>query len=200
MIKVLHTIAAELREHVPFTIFGTVTGIVILALIVSLNIPPEFSHGLFWTFHPIHVILSALVTAGMYRRHSKGKLWATVVIGYIGAVGIATLSDCLIPYVGEYLLDLPNRGLHLGFIEKWWLVNPLAFCGIAVAYLRPHTKIPHAGHVLLSTWASLFHITMAIGEPANVYTVILIAVFLFAAVWVPCCTSDIVFPLLFAKE
>ena len=28
----------------------------------------------------------------------------------------------------------------------------------------------------------------------------LITMFLFVAVWVPCCTSDIVFPLLFSKE
>ena len=27
-----------------------------------------------------------------------------------------------------------------------------------------------------------------------------IAVFLFLAVWIPCCTSDIVFPLLFAPQ
>jgi hypothetical protein len=27
---------------------------------------------------------------------------------------------------------------------------------------------------------------------------VLIAVFLFLAVWIPCCTSDIIFPLLFS--
>ena len=29
---------------------------------------------------------------------------------------------------------------------------------------------------------------------------VLIVVFLFLAVWVPCCTSDIVFPLIFARR
>ena len=39
--------------------------------------------------------------------------------------------------------------------------------------------------------------TMALGGIPDVFTVIVIAAFLFLAVWVPCCTSDIVFPLLF---
>jgi len=196
----MKTIANELRIHAPFTAFGTVTGIVIMALVIHVRLPRETSSVLFWTFHPLHVVLSALVTAGMYRLHSTGSLWRTFVIGYIGAIGIATLSDSIIPYVGELLLDLPNRGIHLGFIEKWWLVNPLALAGIALAYIRPRTKVPHAAHVLLSTWASLFHITMAMGAEFNVSTAILVAVFLFVAVWVPCCTSDIVFPLLFSKD
>jgi len=195
-----HTIARKLRIHAPFTAFGALTGIVIMAVIIHTRMPKGASSALFWTFHPLHVVLSALVTAGMYRLHSAGTLWRTLVIGYAGAIGIATLSDSIIPYVGEILLDLPNRGIHLGVIEKWWLVNPLALAGAALAYVRPRTKFPHAAHVLLSTWASLFHITMAMGTEISVSTAILVSVFLFLAVWVPCCTSDIVFPLLFAKD
>jgi len=196
----LRTITKELRIHAPFTAFGTVTGIVIVAIVVRLNVPRTTSMGLFWTFHPIHVLLSALVTAGMYRLHGKGGLWQTILIGYFGSVGIATLSDCIIPYVGEVLLNLPHKGIHLGVLEKWWLVNPLAAIGIALAYFRPKTKFPHAGHVLLSTGASLFHMTMAMGTHFDAVMLVLIAMFLFLAVWVPCCTSDIVFPLLFAKN
>jgi hypothetical protein len=122
------------------------------------------------------------------------------MIGYLGSIGIATISDSIIPYFGEIVLGMPNRGIHLGFIEKWWLVNPLAIAGIAIAYFRPSTKFPHAGHVLLSTWASLFHMIMAIGQPLNLMMYIGILFFLFLAVWLPCCVSDIVFPLLFIKE
>jgi len=122
------------------------------------------------------------------------------IIGYVGSVGIATISDSLIPYVAEFLLGMPNRGIHLGFIEKWWLVNPLAILGIAIAYFKPTTKFPHAGHVLLSTWASLFHIIMAKAESLNWFSYITIFIFLFFAVWIPCCMSDIVFPLLFVKK
>lgn len=196
-----HVIANELRAHAPFTAFGTVTGIVIMAAFIQFQIPREISSALFWIMHPLHVLLSALVTTAMYRLHStKGSLLRIVIIGYVGSVGIATLSDSLLPFTGEWLLDLPNRGVHLGFIEKWWLVNPLALAGIALGYIYPKTKVSHAGHVFLSTWASLFHILMALGTSINVVTMILIAVFLFLAVWIPCCTSDIVFPLLWIKK
>ena len=193
-------IASELRNHAPFTTFGTVTGVVIMAVFVHFQISKEVSSTLFWMTHPLHVFLSALVTTAMYRLHGEGGFVRTIIIGYLGAVGIASLSDSLIPYVGEWILNMPHRGVHLGFIEKWWLVNPLALAGIAVGYFLPHTKITHAGHVLLSTWASLFHMVMALGTQIDVATWILAALFLFLAVWVPCCTSDIVFPLLWIKK
>ena len=195
----LQTIITELRNHAPYTFFGTLTGIVIFSLLRQLKASREISIGLFWTLHPTHVLLSALVTTAMYRLHERRNFWATILIGYFGSIGIATLSDCIIPYIGELLLQLPYRGVHIGAIEKWYLVNPLAFAGIALGYWRPHTKVPHAGHVLLSTWASLFHMMMALGNRVTVETVVLIGTFLFLAVWVPCCTSDIVFPLLFVK-
>jgi hypothetical protein len=199
MVRLIFT---ELKEHSPFTILGALTGIFIMLLYSSFSIPARLSYNIFYTLHPLHVLLSALVTASMYKLHSQGrsKLWILILIGYCGAVGIGTLSDCIIPYLGEVLLDLPNRGMHLGFIEEWWLVNPLAFLGIAIAYYNPATKFPHAGHVLLSTWASLFHIIMAVGETIGWLSYVVIFVFLFISVWIPCCISDIVFPLLFVKD
>src|SRR4030042_1307335 len=193
-------IATELRAHAPFTAFGTVTGIVIMAAFIQFQISREISTTLFWTLHPLHVLVSALVTTAMYRLHSKGRLWPTLIIGYIGSVGIATLSDSLIPFSGEWVLLPAHRGGSLWVIEKWWRVNPLAFAGIALGYIHPKTKFSHAIHVFLSTWASLFHILMALGTQSDVATWILTALFLFLAVWVPCCTSDIVFPLLWIKK
>lgn len=191
------TILNELKAHAPFTLFGALTGIAIMGISFRIHVPPSVFETLFWVFHPFHIFLSALVTAGMYRLYGPGKLLPTLMIGYFGSIGIGSLSDCIIPYIGEILLDLPNRGIHLGFIEKFWLVNLSAFVGIAFAYWRPSTKFPHAGHVLLSTWVSLFHITMALGAGVDFFTVVVISLFLFLAVWIPCCTSDIVFPLLF---
>ena len=198
------TISKELRNHAPFTLFGAVTGIIIM--IFCQRLPSRVSYNIFYVFHPIHVVLSALVTASMYELHKCGRLKGKcnlgilLGIGDIGSVGIATLSDSIIPYLGETLLQMPDRGIHLGFIEKWWLINPLAIIGIAIAYFKPTTKIPHSGHVLLSTWASLFHIMMALGGGLNWFSYIAIFFFLFLAVWIPCCISDIVFPLLFVKE
>ena len=198
----IRQILKELKHHYPFTLFGAFTGIIIMLILHNITIPPKASHAIFYTLHPLHVLLSALVTASMYELHTRGKcnLWILIIIGYIGSIGIATLSDSIIPYIGETLLNLPNKGIHLGFIEKWWLVNPLALIGILIAYFRPTTKFPHSGHVLLSTWASLFHIIMALGSSTSWSSYIVIFFFLFISVWIPCCISDIVFPLLFVKE
>ena len=194
----IRQIANELKRHAPFTSFGAVTGIILMAIIVLGNVSPEASHTFFYILHPFHVVLSALVTTAIYKQHSKGKVWAVILIGYVGSIGIATLSDAVIPYLGGVLLNLEIE-FHLGFVEKWWLVNPMALLGIAIGYWKPTTKFPHAGHVLLSTWASLFYFT-AFGTANWIPLLPFIFLFLFLAVWVPCCISDIVFPLLFAKE
>ena len=98
------------------------------------------------------------------------------------------------------ILDLPNKGLHFGLIEKPFLTNISAFIGILLGFKTGFSKFPHFGHVLISTWASLFHIIMAIGSTIKSIQIILIVFFLFFAVWIPCCTSDIVFPLIFIKK
>ncbi len=195
----LKDVPGELKRHAPFTAFGTLTGLGIMGVIVWTGVSKSTSARLFWTLHPLHVLLSALVTTAMYERHGPRSNWSRFLVGYFGSIGIATLSDSVMPFVGEWMMNLPNRGVHIGFIEKWWLVNPLAVVGILVGARWPHTRTPHAAHVLLSTWASLFHMTMA-GAIADLGSMLLAGVFLFLAVWVPCCTSDIVFPLLFVRR
>jgi hypothetical protein len=197
----IKTIAKELKNHAPFTSLGALTGIIIM--IVSYRLPFRISYNIFYTLHPLHVFLSAFTTTALYiiyKGNKRKNLWMIILIGYLGSVGIATLSDSVIPFLGEVMLDLPNKGIHLGFIEKWWLINPLAFMGITLAYFKPTTKISHAGHVLISTWASLFHIIMAMEGKINWLLFVIVFIFLFFAVWIPCCTSDIVFPLLFVRE
>jgi len=191
------TIAAELRRHAPFTAAGALSGIIIMVIIVLANVPSGISELVFYTFHPVHVVLSAIVTTAMYKRYGRGRLWAAVLIGYTGSIGIATLSDSVIPFLGGALLDAEME-FHVGFVEKWWLVNPLACLGIAVGYLRPTTEFPHAGHVLLSTWASLFYF-VAFGAAEWLPLLPFVFLFLFVAVWLPCCVSDIVYPLLFLR-
>ena len=199
----LKRIVTELRHHIPFTAIGAVTGIVVMVIIVSVGVLPQVnrvSSTVFYVLHPLHVVLSAMVTTSLYKKYGSQKIWAAVLVGYFGSVGIATISDSLIPYLGESLLNLPHAEAHIGFIEEWQIVNPAALLGIAIGYWKPITKFPHFGHVLISTWASLFHIIMALGETLSWGTYVIIFVFLFLAVWLPCCLSDIVFPLLFIKK
>jgi len=194
----IRRIAIELAGHIPFTASGAITGIIVMVIIIFGNVPPRISQTTFYTLHPLHVLLSALVTTAMYKKYSKGKIWAAILIGYSGSIGIATISDAIIPYLGGILPGV-RMEFHLPFIEKWWLVNPLALIGITIGYLRPTTKSPHFGHVLLSTWASLFYFT-AFGIANWIPLLPFVFLFLFLAVWLPCCISDIVFPLLFIKK
>ena len=190
-------IAMELKSHAPFTLFGALTGVILMLIFKDISDKARFT--LFYIFHPGHVVLSAMVTASMFRLHTKKSNFLVVlIIGYIGSLGIATVSDSIIPYLGEALLGL-HAHPHIGFIEGWYVVNPAAVLGVLVAYLWPRTKFPHAGHVLLSTWASLFHILMALSGSISVLMYMVLFIFLFIAVWLPCCVSDIVFPLLFVK-
>jgi hypothetical protein len=204
----LRRIASELKEHIPFTAIGAATGITLMVIIVFTHTPSPISEVAFYTLHPLHVLLSALVTTAMYARYSKGKLWAAILVGYSGSIGIATLSDAIIPYLGGALLNI-DIGFHVPFIEteempffgvaKWMVINPAALIGIAIGCWKHTTKFPHSGHVLLSTWASLFYFT-AFGTASWIPLLPLIFIFLFLAVWIPCCLSDIVFPLLFVRK
>jgi len=238
MNKRLRRILTELKNHAPFTLFGAATGLVCMFLFK--NVGPEVNHRLFQVFHPGHVILSAIVTASLYKLYEgKAAFVKILLVGYIGSIGVATLSDCVLPFFGESILgvaipvhadphehdeapghshdenvqnengsaaesseDMPSirSRLHLGFIEDWYLVNPAALLGILIAYFLPRTRFPHAGHVLISTWASSFHVLM--NTHRELSTVMLLGIFmvLFIAVWLPCCISDIVFPLLFVNS
>lgn len=203
MRQIKHPIAHELRHHAPFTAIGAITGII--AMFLFRNLSYGAAHRVFYVLHPMHVFLSALVTAAMYKNYkckeesSKCGIASLLGVGLIGSIGIATLSDSIIPFWGEKLLGMEHAEVHIGFIEEWWLILPLAVAGVIVAYFWPKTKMPHAGHVLLSTWASLFHMIMAAGGNVQPLEYAAIFAFLFLSVWLPCCVSDIIFPLLFIK-
>jgi len=201
---VLKHIVHELRRHSPFTLFGSLTGIVLM--MVFRRMPHDTAHAVFYVLHPMHIFLSAMVTTAIYCQYKpkaknipSRKFWKVLLVGYIGSVGIGTLSDSLIPWWGERLMDMEHAEAHIGFIEMWWLVNPLALFGVVLAYLKPFSKFPHALHVLLSTWASLFHMLMA-NDHVHAIPYFGVFIFLFLAVWLPCCFSDIVFPLLFVRD
>ncbi|MHC4482944.1 MAG: hypothetical protein ACYSW4_05290 [Planctomycetota bacterium] len=225
-------IFAELRGHVRFTLLGALLGI--FFMLVFRRVSGVGSHTLFAVFHPAHVVLSAMVTASMFRMHAAKKHFLLVlIVGYLGSIGVATLSDVVIPHVGtrvfglhlpahlevyheeagsehadpdhdEHLLGQENEHwehhIHLGFIEEWYLVNPAALLGVVIAFFLPRTKFPHTGHVLVSTWASSSYLLMNIQSELTVAAAIGIFATLFFAIWVPCCISDIVFPLLFVRS
>lgn len=210
----LKQVFIELKAHSPFTLFGALTGIILMLLFRNLG--HQTTYRLFYIFHPAHVVLSAMVTASLFRLHRKTKNFLVIlIVGYIGSIGIATLSDSILPFFGEEILGaaIPTHShehhneaekehgnkLHLGFIEEWYIVNPAALLGIIIAYFLPRTKLPHAFHILISTWASSAHIMMNIYQPLTAVLVMGIFIVLFISVWFPCCFSDIIFPMLLVK-
>lgn len=202
-------IIKELKHHGPFTLLGAALGMACLFLLQRLVpdfINTERAEVLFEFSHPLHVVLSAMVTAALYKNyrgrphHSKTGMLAVVLVGYFGSIGIATMSDCLIPYWGELLLGMEHAHPHLGIVEMPLIINLAALLGIGAAFFSSRTHFPHGGHVLLSTAASLFHILRAQMTAFTIVESILITLFLFIAVWIPCCLSDIIFPLLFVRK
>ena len=193
-------ILKELRSHAPFTGLGALSGIAIMAIVAVCHVSHDTSEAIFSVMHPAHVLLSAIVTAALHRRY-KRNLLLTIAIGYVGSVGIGTLSDIVLPHLGGLLVGAHmDEHMHIGFIEHWYVVNPLALLGVAFGIWRPWTKLPHWGHVFISTWASLFYLT-AHGHDTNWLPLLpVVFVVLFLAVWLPCCLSDIVFPLLFVGK
>lgn len=230
--KIKH-IGLELKGHAPFTVVGALLGIAFM--LIFRNISQDTASTMFGVFHPAHVLLSAMVTASLFRLHAKGKNFLFVLmIGYFGSIGVATVSDSVIPFFGETILGVfvPTHSamheddheesepakeeehvkeaenlhdadfehgpsLHLGFIEDWWIVTPAAIIGVLLAYAIPRTRCPHAAHVLISTWASSSHMLMNTELAMGVTLIAGSFIVLFFAVWLPCCISDIIFPLLF---
>jgi hypothetical protein len=256
----------ELKNHAPFTLLGAVAGIAFM--IIFRNTQKEHAEVMFGIFHPAHVFLSAMVTASVFAVHYHKKQFIKILlVGYFGSIGVATLSDSIVPYIGEkiFSLDIPTHshshghedehiidehgheaelhneniigehshdtedvivehniiehentehetlheedghhhsgaGLHLGFVEEWYIVHPVAILGIILAWFIPTSKCPHAAHVLISTWATSAHILM--NSHVSFTPGVLGQIFgiLFLAVWLPCCISDIVFPMLFADS
>ncbi len=227
MHKKVAIVLGELRAHAPFTLFGSLTGIVMMLLF--RNLAESTSYRLFYVFHPMHVVLSAIVAGSIFRLHERGRSTLVVlVVGYCASVGTATLSNSIIPFFGESILGvaLPTESeahgdhespqtagtsgpeaasqphgpeIHLGFIEEWYLVNPAALLGLLIGNFLPRTKFPHAGHILISTWASTAHIMMNTHSDVTGLMILGMLCVLFIAVWVPCCSSDIIVPLLFVR-
>lgn len=212
----IRQILAELKSHSPFTLFGALTGIAMM--LIFNGISHQASYKLFYIFHPAHVVLSAMVTSSLFRLHDKTKGFLIVlIVGYVGSIGTATLSDSILPFFGEEIMGVAipteaavhshgghsdehsENALHIGFIEEWKIVNPSALLGILIGYFLPRTKLPHAFHILISTWASAAHIMMNTHQEMTVLVIAVIIFILFVAVWLPCCFSDIVFPMLLVK-
>ena len=199
----------ELQGHLPYSIFCTAAGLMltsILLFVAQAFTDRQLTEGLrnlFHTFHPAHLLLSATATTAMFYHCEKNFLKASLA-GFIGATVFCSLSDIFLPALGGRLLG-SSLTIHFCLIEHPWLLLPfvvigcLAGCG-AAATIAKSTIYSHSGHVLVSTMASIFYL-VSFCPNCNWLSsdrIGLVFIIITIAVMVPCCLSDIVFPVLIA--
>lgn len=204
----LKHVVGELREHLPYSIFSVAFGMIILGILTfsaeifgSSDISGP-SKSLFHVFHPIHLLFSATATTAMFWRYEK-RIAKAILIGFIGSVGICGISDIFIPFIAGTILGVKMH-LHLCIIEHPSILLPFVFAGILVGLIVPKnskkiTIFSHTGHVLVSSMASIFYL-ISYGLVDWIHVAGMVFIFMVLAVIIPCCASDIVFPLLLTKK
>jgi len=186
----------ELKHHAPFTAFATIIAILVI-LLIQYFFNKSISKELFEIFHPLHIVASSIVTAGIFYKY-KSKVFYAILVGISGAIIIGSLSDIIFPWIGGNLLTL-NTSFHLPLIEKPLIILGSALIGSLIGIYTKITKMPHFTHVFLSVFASLFYL---LGFSSGITFFYFVAAFIIVliAVIIPCCMSDILFPFLFLKE
>jgi len=201
-------IFAELREHLPYTVMAALIGVGLMSLMsfeAALTgrqmLLPQASRGLFHALHFSHLFVSAIVTTAMFWRHER-LLVKTALVGFFGTVIPCGMSDILFPYAGGLMLGVPME-FHLCVVEHPVLVLPFVLAGVAVGFCLPpvqrSTLFTHTAHVILSSTATMLYL-VSFGIADWLRFAAAVFFLLVAAVMVPCCTSDIVFPLLFTQS
>ncbi len=214
----------ELREHVPFSVSAVAIGLIVAGVICILGfesqggveagvedpgIGPGHEHTqysarlFFHLFHPAHMLFSAVATAAMFCRYDRSVAKA-VVIGFVGAVGVCGISDIVIPHASLLILHVKTPW-HICVYEHPTLVLPFAAVGVVVGIAAAggvirSTIISHSLHVLMSTMASIFYMIGPLGMVAWIDILGKVFIFIVLAVMVPCCISDIVFPMLMSRS
>ncbi len=183
----------ELKHHAPFTALATILAVLISILIIY-DLKQNISEEIFHILHPLHVIVSAIVTSAIFYKYKK-NIFQAVLVGIFGSIIIGSISDIIFPYIGGKILTL-KISFHLPIIEKPLLILLSAFIGSFLGIITRFTKIPHLIHVGLSVFASIFYL-LSFTENFSFLFFVEVFVIVFIAVIIPCCTSDILFPFFF---
>lgn len=193
-----NAILRELKFHLPLTLVSSLTAGILVAIFYLTNKTYFLSviPKLFEFMHPAHVFVSAMATSAIYWKYKKSMV-NTILVGVMGAILIGSLSDIIFPWAAGNLFSL-NTYFHLPILENPILIIFAALVGSILGryYLF---NLGHSIHVFLSIFASLFYL-LAFSTLAGVPTILLISILTFFAVYISCCISDIVFPLLFIKK
>lgn len=212
----VNQILVELVHHLPFSIFGVMSSLLVMAVLTYLAtiLSPEVSHhvhhdhhhhhdsapevALFHVFHAMHVLVSAVATTAMFWKHDNRNFIKAGLIGLLGSVTICGLSDVVVPYVGGLLLGTEMH-FHICLIQEPWLVWPFAVTGVGAGFAVTEafdrsTEYSHSMHVFISSAASLLFL-IGFGLENWMHSITSVFFVTLFAVMIPCCLSDIVFPM-----
>ncbi len=185
----------ELAAHLPFSAAGTAVGVAIVWMLQGVAASGDDPMWAFHPLHSVHVLLSAAATAAVFRGRG-GTVLRSSVVGAVGALGVCAVSDILLPHLSSVLMGSAVH-MHACLFEEPGLV--LAFCaaglsaGIAAAGATGLAGLAsHTLHVVVSAAASAWYIAAAVGDGWLGPQAFLFAM---VAVALPCCLSDIVFPM-----
>jgi hypothetical protein len=158
---------------------------------------PVASMELFHVSHASHILFSAVTMTALFWKHEK-TIAKAMVVGLIGSIVIGTLSDALFPYVGARFLGVQMH-LHVDIIEHPWIILPFAVVGVLGGFLFPQaieksTQYTHSMHIFISSAASILYL-MSFGMTEWIHQLGAVLIITLLAVMIPCCLSDIVFPL-----
>lgn len=185
----------ELKHHMPFTLAASFSAGILVAIFYLVGRIP--SEELFEVIHPAHILVSAIATSAIYWKNKK-SIWRAILIGMSGAIIVGTLSDALFPFLAGNLFSLHTH-LHLPILEEPVLILGIAFLGSVLGMYSYLFRVSHLLHVFLSIFASLFYL-LAFSIKLDAVGILLISGLVFLVVYIPCCISDIVFPLLFLNK
>jgi len=200
----------ELTHHLPFSVLSVSLGLIAVGLLTFFgqvsgagDISP-YTEDLFHLFHPAHMLFSALATTAMFWQHERRFLKAAF-IGIVGSVGICGISDIILPYLAGWLLGA-RMHLHICIVQHPQMVLPFLAVGVLVGFIAPGTLekqegviFSHSLHVFISSMASILYL-VTFGVTEWVHRVGAVLVYMILAVVIPCCTSDIIFPLAFVRQ
>lgn len=190
-------ILKELEEHIPFTAAAALVSIIIMSFLLIKQNLISYATSFFLLFHLAHVLFSSIVSTAIFYNYKK-KILLSLFSGILIAVSVGSISDIIFPYLGILLFNLPIS-FHLPLLESPLLILGIALFGSVTGIIARKTKFPHFAHVLISLLASLLYI-FSYSTNFSILTFLLIFLITSVSVIVPCCLSDIIFPLLFQNK
>ena len=203
----LRVLALELAHHLPYTIVSSLMAMVAVWYfgLMQMQQHPNSTwvSEVRWSFHvlhPLHVCISAITTTAVFW-HFDRKLAKALWFGVFGSVIPCGFSDYIVPFIGGKVLGQQMQ-LHICLIEHPMLVLPFLLLWLlgGVVFeerISGGSVFSHGAHVFVSSLAALLYLvsfgfTGWMMDVRLVFPVLLVVV---AAVWIPCCFSDIVIPV-----